>query len=92
MNKRLALVTLIKHSLLLSADIKISLLKRVGDLEENDVQTLGNYLAAELQFVKDNAQKIQEYAGSLVDYFTLNPLIPTNDNPDKVYVGTGRAG
>lgn len=91
MNKRLALVTLIKHSLLLSSDVKIALLRRVGDLKENDVQMLGNYLAAELQFVKDNAQKIQEYADTLVKYFSLNPMTPKKDNPDMVYVGTGKS-
>ncbi len=92
MNKKLALVTLIKHSMLLPAEDKIALLKRVGDLAENDVLTLGTHLSRERQFVMENAQKIQEYADSLVDYFTLNPLTLEKDNPDMVYVGTGKAG
>lgn len=92
MNRKLALVTLIKHSLLLPAEDKIALLKRVGDLAENDVHTLGIYLAQERQFIMENAQKIQEYAGSLVDYFSQNPMNQNQDNADKVYIGTGKAG
>ena len=85
MNKRLALVPLIKGSFLLSPDIKIALLKRLGELGEEEVATLGEYLAAERDFVVANSAKIQDYANTLVDYFSNNP-----EQQDKVYVGSGR--
>lgn len=85
MNKRLALVPLIQASFLLSPDVKIALLKRLGEFGEEDVVTLGEYLAAERDFVVANSQKIQDYANTLIDYFGKSE----EKNPDMVYVGSG---
>lgn len=91
MNTRLAIIPLIKQSFLLSTDVKIQLLELLGEMSEDEVTTLGEFLAQERDFAATNAQKIQEYADTLVDYFHLNPISPTKQT-EKVYVGTGKAG
>ena len=91
MNKRLEIVPLIKQSFLLSADVKIRLLERVGEMSEEDIETLGGLLAEERDFVVANAPKIQEYADTLIDYFRVNPIVSQVEHPDMVYVGTGKA-
>lgn len=89
MNKRLAIIPLIKQSFLLSTDVKIRLLERVGEMSDEDVATLGGLLAEERDFGVANAQKIQEYADTLVDYFRVNPIASVEPK-DQVFVGTGK--
>lgn len=90
MNKRLFIIPLIKQSFLLSADVKIRLLERVGEISDEDIETLGGLLAEERDFAVANAPKIQEYADTLIDYFRANPVGVQTEHPDMVYVGMGR--
>lgn len=92
MNKRLALVSLIKQSLLLAADIKIALLKRVGELDAGTVEELGKYLADEQKFIVANAGKIQEYADTLIHDMDFSSIVHSDTDNDKIYVGIGKAG
>lgn len=91
MNKRLALVSLIKQSLLLTSDVKIALLKRVGELDVGAIDLVGKYLADERNFITANAGKIQQYADTLIHDMDFSSIAPTNTD-NRVYVGTGKAG
>jgi hypothetical protein len=54
MNKKQALTILIKNSFFLPPKTKISLLKKVLKMTDQDVQNLGSFLAYEQEFIEEN--------------------------------------
>jgi hypothetical protein len=83
MNKKVALVTLIEASVLLSDEDKLALLDRVPALNDKQVTALGKFLAAERQFALDHEDDIRR---------SMEKLMGTLDLPEKktVFIGSGK--
>jgi len=62
MDKKLALITLIKESGLLSDISKEKLLKAVPTMPENDVESIGTLLAWEVKASSEHPEKLLELA------------------------------
>ena len=83
MNNKIALLTLIDASVVLSTDEKIRLIDAVPSFTQQDVDTLGNYLRKEREFVLNNEDLILEIIAKNFE------KIGSTNQDDKVYVGIG---
>ncbi|MEK7544311.1 MAG: hypothetical protein AAB557_05550 [Patescibacteria group bacterium] len=94
MNKKIALVKLIRNSFILPNEDKLMLLDRVNGLSDGDVEELGKFLAAEHEFVLQNETGLRADVGEIME--TLKNWKPEDSKkeevrePDKVYIGTGK--
>ncbi|OGG04212.1 hypothetical protein A2Z33_03600 [Candidatus Gottesmanbacteria bacterium RBG_16_52_11] len=70
MNKRVALVILIKNCFSLSNPAKIELLRTVEDMSEEQVEALGKFLAYEREFILKYQNQIIENADALLEAMT----------------------
>lgn len=84
MNKKIALVTLIEASIILSDEDRLMLLDLVPGLTEHQVDVLGKFFAIERQFILDNEDDVKQKLDSI-----LTELDRTDN--EKVYVGSGKA-
>lgn len=78
MNKKVALITLIEASMVLTPEEKLDLIDGVPGLNEFQVDALGKFLAIERQTLLDNELYIMEDVRRKL----------SNDN--TVYVGVGK--
>jgi hypothetical protein len=60
MKKKMALITLVSNSLVLSDKSKLDLIKIIPSLDDNRVIKLGQLFATEQKYIGDNAQDIIE--------------------------------
>lgn len=65
MNKREALLVLIKHSYFLTDNVKLQLLADMDKLTDEEVDTLGEFLAIEKKNALDNNQQLIDELKSL---------------------------
>lgn len=84
MNKKIALVKLIRNSFTVPNEEKLELFGKIEQMSEEDVEELGQFLAAEHNFIVQNESAIRADVGEVME--TLRAWNP----PDKVYVGTGK--
>ncbi len=82
MNKKVALVTLIEASVLLTDDDKLTLIDRVPALTDQQVDVIGKYLAAERQFVLGHKKELSDSFDAMLEELVKGQ--------DTVYVGTGK--
>lgn len=83
MNKKVALVTLIESSLLLTADDKLALIDRVPTLNEKQVDTIGKFLALERQVILEHKDELNLQFARMISELE-------KEAPDAVYVGSGK--
>ena len=83
MNKKVALVTLIESSFLLSSDDKLALIEKVPSFTEKQVDTVGKFLALERQIILDHKSELTARFESM-----LREL--DREDTDRVYVGSGK--
>jgi len=83
MNKKVALVTLIESSFLLSPDDKLALIDRVPTLNEKQVNTIGKFLAQERQIILDHKQDLTTRFESMLTELE-------HEDTNRVYVGSGK--
>lgn len=83
MNKKVALVTLIESSLLLTADDKLALIDRVPSLNEKQVDTVGKFLALERQIILEHKDELNAQFSQMISELE-------KETPDAVYVGSGK--
>lgn len=94
MNKKIALVKLIRNSFILPNEDKLILFDRVNAMSDGDVEELGKFFAAEHEFVLENETGLRSGVGEIMESLknwkpkALKP--EAVQNQDKVYVGTGR--
>lgn len=82
MDKKIALVRLLRSSLLLSDAAKLAILDKVESMTSREVDELGEFLVLERKFVLDNEAFITANTTSLIDAL---------EKSDKqVYVGSGK--
>lgn len=86
MNKKIALVKLIRNSFIVPNENKLELLEKIEMMSEEDVEELGQFLAAEHNFIVQNETAIRADVEDVME--TMKDWKP----PEKVYVGSGRAG
>jgi len=84
MNKKIALVTLIEASFLLSSCEKLALLDTVPTLNDKQVQALGTMLAKERAVMLANEDAIMTTIQKHLE------AMREEDDDNKVYVGTGK--
>ncbi len=84
MNKKIALVTLIEASILLSSDDKLALIDAVPGFNERQVMTLGKMLAEERAVLLANEESIMQTIKTKLD------AISTQEKSNTVYIGTGK--
>jgi hypothetical protein len=84
MNKKIALVTLIEASFLLSSGEKLALLDTVPTLNDKQVQALGTMLAKERAVMLANEDAIMTTIQKHLE------AMREEDDDNKVYVGTGK--
>jgi hypothetical protein len=87
LNKKLALVTLIKHSMSFASEAKLALLEHVKSMTEEDVEKLGKYLLAEHTFVIENEDLILRCTKEVSETFDSSPNTRFDNT---VYVGVGK--
>jgi hypothetical protein len=80
MNKKKALIILIKSSLFLGPTEKLSLLEMVNTMDNEQVMALGNYLASLRKASLENKNEMMEIISDRLD----------EKQNDKVYVGVGK--
>lgn len=96
MNKKIALVKLIRASLIVSNDDKLALLGKIETMSDEDVEKLGEFLAAEHDFIAQHEAGLRLSVGEIMEEMKRwNPgedsARPTGaDATDRVYVGTGK--
>lgn len=83
MNKKIALVTLIEASIILSDEDRLMLLDLIPGLTDRQTDALGKFFAAERQFVLANENDVKQ---------RLDSMLTELDSKDqeKVYVGTSK--
>lgn len=86
MDKKLALVTLIEHSIVLSDEAKLALLAKMEMMMDKDVMKLGEFLAAERAYVLENQDGIKKSVAEVMDAFAKY----TPEPKEQVFVGTGK--
>lgn len=87
LSKKLALVTLIKHSMSFASEAKLALLHHVKAMTEEEVDKLGKYLSAERKFIIENEELVIRCTQEVVETFD-SPTSQPSDN--AVYVGVGK--
>jgi hypothetical protein len=94
MNRKIALVKLIRNSFLVSNEDKLALLDRVAAMSDADVEELGKFLAAEHGFILENEAGLRESVGVIMEELkNWKPDASKNEavkEQDKVYIGTGK--
>ena len=85
MNKKVALVTLIEASMMLSSEDKLALIDKVPALNNKQVEALGKMLAQERSILLANQDAIMKNISS-----HLHKIAGENSASDPVYVGTGK--
>ncbi len=84
MNKKIALVTLIEASIILSDDDRLMLLDLVPGLTDHQVDALGKFFALERQYVLSHEDDVKQKLDSI-----LTELDKTDH--ETVFVGSGKA-
>ena len=84
MNKKIALVTLIEASILLSSDDKLALIDAVPGFNEKQVMALGKMLAEERAVLLANEEMIMQTIKTKLD------AISAEGQSNTVYIGTGK--
>ena len=97
MTKKVALITLIKNSILLPNETKLELLARVATMGDDEVEAFGKFLTAERQFALQNESQIKFDASQIIESFnTVAPVAALAHNemselPEHaVLVGSGK--
>lgn len=85
MNKKIALVKLIRNSFVVSNEEKLELLGKIEQMSDEDVEEFGAFLSSEHNFIVQNEPAIRADVEDVMK--TLADWKP----PEKVYVGTGKA-
>lgn len=85
MNKKIALVTLIKASIILSDEDRLVLLDLVPGLSDRQIDALGKFFVTERQFVLDHEDDVKQKLDSILTELE-------REDHEKVYVGSGKAG
>ncbi len=67
MDKRLALIQLIKHSQLISDEGKVILLKNVSTMPDGDVESIGKLLAWDIKATAEDPDNLIDIAGKIGD-------------------------
>lgn len=94
MNKKIALVKLIRNSFIIPNEEKLELLGKIEGMSDQDVEEFGASLSAEHDFVMQNESAIRTDVGEIME--TLKNWKPevlkteSAKDPDKVYVGMGK--
>lgn len=84
MNKKIALVKLIRNSFIVPNENKLELLGKIEEMSEEDVEELGQFLAIEHDFIVQSESVIRADVEDVME--TLRDWKPS----EKVYIGTGR--
>lgn len=84
MNKKIALTKLIRNSFIVPNENKLELLGKIEQMREEDVEELGQFLAAEHNFIVQHETAIRADAEDVIE--TLQNWKPS----EKVYIGVGR--
>ena len=82
MDKKIALVELLQHSILLTAEQKLLLLDALPSFNERQIDALGKFLSMEQQFVETHSDEI------LADMKKIYEELHLDD--EKIYVGMGK--
>ena len=94
MNKKIALVKLIRNSFILPNEYKLVLLDRVNAMSDGDVAALGRFLAEEHDFIIQNASALRADTAEIMETLKNWKTEQSQDiavrEPDKVYVGIGK--
>lgn len=98
MNKKVALVILIRHSILLPDDSKLALLEQIQSMNDRQVDALGKFLATEREIALGSEQEIQAHVDEFVKELEINaqkglqavPQSANLDKVDQVYIGSGK--
>ncbi len=98
MNKKIALVTLIRHSLILPDATKIDLITSLPSLNDRQVEALGMFLAKEReQLLESESQIMARIDEILVELDKTTSRKPASGGPvqaedqiEKLYVGSGK--
>lgn len=83
MNKKIALVTLIEVSFILSDEDRLRLLDLVPGLNDKQVDALGKFFALERQFILTHEDDLRQQ-------FDILLMELERGRKEKVYVGTGK--
>lgn len=86
MDKKLALVTLIEHSLILSDEAKLGLLAKIETMTDGEVDKLGEFLAVERDYVLQNEDGIKKSVAEVMEDLAKY----TPEPKEQIYVGTGK--
>ena len=86
MNKKLALVTLLEASLMLTAEEKLDLIDAVPGLNDRQVDALGVCLARERELVLANEPAVMSDIQKKLDDIANQD----EQRPDTIYVGVGK--
>ncbi len=96
MHKKVALVKLIRNSFIVPNEDKLALLGKIEQMQDEDVEELGKFLAEEHDFILKHETGLRANVGEIME--TLKnwkpgrPPAEAVKESDKVYVGTGKAG
>lgn len=85
MNKKIALVTLIKNSISIASEGKLALLHHVKQMTDEEVEKLGAYFRAEREFVLANTERIVGNVKTITE-----TLLSASSNSDQVYFGSAK--
>lgn len=86
MDKKLALVTLVEHSIVLSDEAKLALLAKMDTITDEEVEKLGAFLATERDYVLENQDGIKKSVAEVMQELASY----TPEPKEQVYVGTGK--
>lgn len=84
MNKKIALVTLIEASIILSDEDRLMLLDLVPGLTDRQTDALGEFFAAERQFILANEDDVKQKLDIMLAELERG-------GSEKVYIGSGKA-
>lgn len=84
--KQNAVLTLIEDSVLLSYEQKLDLVENFADLDEEQIDALGKFLAAEEKIREEFPEDIQKGVERVLSQIVGEKIV----KPDTVYVGIGR--
>lgn len=94
MNKKIALVKLIRNSFIVPNEAKLELVGKIERMSDQDVEELGEFLAVEHDFVVSHEDAIRADVGEIMKtlehWEPQTSKIEAANDSDKVYVGTGR--
>lgn len=83
MNKKIALVTLIEASIILSDEDRLMLLDLVPGLTDRQTDALGKFFAAERQFILSNEDDVKQKLDIMLTELERG-------GSEKVYVGSSK--